>query len=137
MPHHAARSRVGVFRSSSSEVRARVATMVSQSVAHEEAQFSYVTDAHDGRLDLSLRGELDLACSDLLGGADAEDGADLNEVVVDIAALDFIDTAGVRALADMQSRNMLMGRTVEMVNPTRLVRRVITLYGREDLLAPA
>ena len=108
--------------------------MVSRSVAHEEVQFSYITDAREGRLDLALHGELDLACSDLLGNVTDEDGDDLSEVVVDIAALEFIDTAGVRALADMQSRNLLRGRSVEMVNPTALVRRVVTLYGREDLL---
>jgi anti-anti-sigma factor len=107
-----------------------------KTVAHDEVQFSYITDAREGRLDLSLHGELDLACSSLLDRVEDENGGDLNEVVVDIAALEFIDTAGVRALADMQSRNQAQGRTVDMINPTRLVRRVVGLFGREDMLAP-
>lgn len=113
-----------------------VTTVVSRTLTHHVTQFSCITDAREGRLELSLYGELDLACSDLLEAvSDDEDGDDLREVVVDIAALEFIDTAGVRALADVQSRNLIRGRSVEMVNATRLVRRVVTLYGREDLLA--
>ena len=110
--------------------------MGSRTITDQNVQFTYITDAREGRLDLSLHGELDLACSELLGRIEDENG-DVDQVVVDIAALEFIDTAGVRALAEVQSRNLIQGRTVQMVGATRLVERVVTLYGREDLLALA
>jgi anti-sigma B factor antagonist len=110
--------------------------MVCQTVAHDEVPFSLVSDAHEGRLDLSLRGELDLACSDMLSRFPSQDHAGLHEVVVDATSLDFIDTAGVRALVEVRSRSEAGGRTFAVTNPTALVRRVVTLFGREDLLAP-
>lgn len=109
--------------------------MVSHTVAHPDVPFSLVTDARHGRLDLSLVGELDLACSDMLRPLTAEDQKGLHEVVVDAAALEFIDTAGVRALVAVRARNEARGRRFAMVNSTALVRRVVTIYGREDLLA--
>jgi anti-anti-sigma factor len=108
--------------------------MASQNVTHEAVPFSYISDAREGRLNLSLHGELDLACSDLLSRLADEDDADLREVVVDVTDLEFIDTAGVRALAEVQSRNQLKGRTVEISESSSLVRRVIRLFGREDML---
>jgi anti-anti-sigma factor len=111
--------------------------MVSRTITDQQVQFSYITDAREGRLDLSLHGELDFACSELLERIGDDEDGDLTQVVIDIAALEFIDTAGVRALADVQSRNLMLGRTVQMVGATRLVERVVTLYGRRDLLVLA
>jgi anti-anti-sigma factor len=108
--------------------------MARHTVRHEEVPFSLDSDAHEGRLDLSLHGELDLACTDLLARLGDDEGDDVREVVVDIADLEFIDTAGIRALADVQARNLNRGRTVAVNNPTSLVRKVITLFGRSDML---
>jgi anti-anti-sigma factor len=107
---------------------------MASTVTHDEVPFSMISDAREGRLDVSLHGELDLACSGLLSPFAAEDSDGLREVVVDIADLEFIDTAGIRALADVQARNLNRGRTVAVNNPTSLVRRIITLFGRADML---
>ena len=108
--------------------------MVSQIFTHAEVPFSLTTDAREGRLELILCGELDLACSDMLSRLAGEDDADVREVVLDVTDLDFIDTSGVRALADLRTRNEGLGRMVAMTAPSALVRKVMTLMGRVDLL---
>jgi anti-anti-sigma factor len=102
---------------------------------HPHVPFAVASDIRDGHLALDLSGELDLACSDLLERDGHEDDMSVSDVVVDMAHLEFIDTAGVRALVEVKNRHMDRGRTVKMVNPVGLVRKVVGLYGRSDLLA--
>ena len=102
---------------------------------HPHVPFAVASDMHDGHLALDLSGELDLACSDLLARDGHEDDSSVSDVVVDMSHLEFIDTAGVRALVEVKNRHVDRGRTVRMVNPVTLVRKVVGLYGRADLLA--
>jgi anti-anti-sigma factor len=90
---------------------------------------------HDGHLALGLHGELDLACTSMLESDGHEDDKTIHDVTVDMADLEFIDTAGVRALIEVKTRHSARGRRVHLVNSARLVRKVVTLYGRSDLLA--
>ena len=107
-----------------------------QNYQHTEVPFAaQVTNTHDGHLTLDLSGELDLACTELLEQDGHEDDPSVHDVVVDMSHLEFIDTAGVRALVEVKDRHLGRGRTVEMVNPVALVRKVVGLYGRADLLA--
>lgn len=106
-----------------------------RSTTHPEVPFTVVSDMHDGHLALDLRGELDLACTALLDSDGHEDDRSIHDVTVDMAALEFIDTAGVRALIEVKTRHSERGRTVHVVNSARLVRKVVSLYGRSDLLA--
>ena len=103
--------------------------------SHPLVPFAVASDMHDGHLSLDLTGELDLACTDLLATDGHEDDTSVRDVVVDMSHLDFIDTAGVRALVEVKNRHVERGRTVQMVNPVKLVRKVVGLYGRADLLA--
>jgi anti-anti-sigma factor len=108
--------------------------MVLQTINHTEVPFSLVVESVEGRLRLLLRGELDLACCDLLDSVTGEDDEALREVLLDVTELDFIDTSGVRALAGVRTRNESRGRVVDITTPTPLVRRVVGLMGRTDLL---
>jgi anti-anti-sigma factor len=110
---------------------------VSRSLSHPQVPFAAeVSTTADGRhLTLDLTGELDLACIDLLDRDGHEEDLTVHDVRVDMSHLDFIDTAGVRALVEVKDRHLDRGRTVEMVNPVALVRKVVGLYGRADLLA--
>jgi anti-anti-sigma factor len=99
-----------------------------------QAPFAVATDMHDGHLAVDLSGELDLACTDALERDGHEDDTSVSDVVVDMSLLEFIDTAGVRALIEVKNRHLDRGRTVQMVNPVKLVRKVVGLYGRADLL---
>ncbi len=111
--------------------------MPTSHVQHPHVPFSIDAAMHDGHLALGLSGELDLASTDLLGQDGHDDDANVFDVVVDMSHLEFIDTAGVRALIEVKNRHVDRGRTVEMVNPVALVRKVVGLYGRSDLLRPA
>ena len=105
---------------------------------HPQVPFAtHVTNSNDGHLTLDLSGELDLACTAMLDRDGHEDDTSVHDVVVDMSHLDFIDTAGVRALVEVKERHLGRGRTVEMVNPVALVRKVVGLYGRADLLTVA
>ena len=107
----------------------------SHTLRHPHVPFAVASDMHDGHLALDLSGELDLACSDLLEHDGHEDDLSVSDVVVDMSHLEFIDTAGVRALVEVKNRHLDRGRTVQMINPVTLVRKVVGLYGRSDLLA--
>lgn len=102
---------------------------------HADVPFVVVSDMADGHLALGLSGELDLACSDLLDSDGHEEDRSIHDVTVDIEHLEFIDTAGVRALIGVRERHQDRGRTVHLVRPADLVRKVVTLYGRGDVLA--
>lgn len=90
---------------------------------------------HDGHLALDLHGELDLACTAMLELDGHDDDMSIHDVTVDMSDLEFIDTAGVRALIEVKTRHSDRGRTVHLVNSVHLVRKVVSLYGRSDLLA--
>ncbi|GAA1922337.1 STAS domain-containing protein [Nocardioides marmoribigeumensis] len=102
---------------------------------HPLVPFAVSSDMHDGHLALDLSGELDLACTDALDRDGHEDDLSVSDVTVDMSHLEFIDTAGVRALVEVKNRHLDRGRSVQMVNPVTLVRKVVGLYGRADLLA--
>jgi anti-anti-sigma factor len=104
-------------------------------LSHPVVPFAVASGMHEGRLSLDLTGELDLACTDLLASDGHEDDTSVQDVTVDMSRLEFIDTAGVRALVDVKNRHVDRGRTVQMVNSVTLVRKVVGLYGRADLLA--
>ncbi len=106
-----------------------------RTVSHPIVPFTVASGMRDGHLALDLTGELDLACTDLLATDGHEDDTTVHDVVVDMAKLDFIDTADVYALIEVKNRHVERGRTVQMVNPVKLVRKVVGLYGRADLLA--
>ncbi len=110
-------------------------SMVEIRTTHPSVPFAVASDMHDGHLAIDLSGELDLACSELLERDAHENDASVSDVVVDMSHLEFIDTAGVRALIEVKNRHLDRGRNVRMINPVKLVRKVVGLYGRSDLLA--
>ena len=106
-----------------------------RTVHHPLVPFAVTSGMRDGHLSLDLSGELDLACTEALDTDGHEDDTSVLDVTVDMSHLEFIDTAGVRALIEVKNRHLDRGRAVHMVNPVTLVRKVVGLYGRADLLA--
>ena len=102
---------------------------------HQQVPFTAISVVRNRRLTVQLVGELDLACVELLEDCDHDADPTIREVVVDASELTFIDTAGVRALIEVKTRHSDRGRTVHLVNSVTLVRKVVSLYGRSDLLA--
>jgi anti-anti-sigma factor len=85
-------------------------------------------------LTIAIVGELDVATGHLVEGAQQSMQGQYRSLRYDLAGLDFIDSAGLRALlapADLQID--ISG--ISITNPTRAVRRLLELRGLRDLIA--
>jgi anti-sigma B factor antagonist len=101
---------------------------VTSPVVHTEATRTVVT----------LRGETDLSTRPALADALSRVIATGNgDVVVDLAAVTFIDTAIVRSLATGQRLLDRTGRTLTFRSPSRLAVRVLDMFGLTELIEPA
>ncbi len=110
--------------------------MATHTVSHDEVPFAVIADSRRGRLTMSLHGELDLACTNLLESVSYENDQDVDDIVVDLADLDFTDTSGIRALIGVQRRNLDRGRKVSLADAQGCVRKMFTLSGLSDALVP-
>ncbi|MEV0561772.1 STAS domain-containing protein [Dactylosporangium sp. NPDC050588] len=100
------------------------------------AQFDVKTSEVDGRAVVALAGECDLTCREELTAAllAAVDLAPV--VVVDLAALRFIDSSGIHALVAGHHAAQRQSRRLEVVNAAGVVAHVLDMTGVGDLLAP-
>ena len=80
---------------------------------------------------VALHGELDIADAADVAAALAAAAAGRTGIVVDLAALTFIDCSGVRSLARARARHG--GGAVLLAAPRREVLRVIALTGLFDI----
>ena len=99
----------------------------------------WVTFSHLGRADLvRLAGEIDVANAPAIGAEIAAQTAASSAVLIDLTAVSFLDSAGVRLL------DTLIGALGERRTPVRLVvaetgsvRLTLTMCAfREDVLSP-
>jgi anti-sigma B factor antagonist len=89
---------------------------------------------HDGAVCLSISGELDLASLPLFrarlrSGAEATDN-----LVLDLRALQSIDSTGIHALLDAYQMFSLSGRRMALVAVPPRVQRVLTVFGVDEIL---
>ena len=86
---------------------------------------------------LALTGELDMAAAFRIEPeADrllARPGAD--RLVVDLAAVTFVDSAGLGALLAIRERSQELGIEFALVSPSAPVRRMLELSGTSGMLA--
>jgi len=75
-----------------------------------------------GELDLAVAGDV-LAAVRVAIAATPEDGS----VVVDVAAVTFMDATGLRALTDAEAEAASLGRGFDVVNLSPPVRRLLAL----------
>jgi anti-anti-sigma factor len=87
----------------------------------------------DGARVLHLTGEFDVATADLDLLADAVHDTDAM-VVVDMAAVTFIDSAGLGLLVGFQSLVNQQGRAFAIRRPTRHIERVLAVSGLDRVL---
>jgi anti-anti-sigma factor len=86
---------------------------------------------------LRLHGEVDCLSSPYLRGVlDASIDAGHCDVVLDLTALEFMDAAGLRVIANAADRLELMGGTLAIRSPSELVRRMLEISGMTDLAMP-
>jgi anti-sigma B factor antagonist len=100
------------------------------------AQFEARTSDADGRVLVALVGECDLAVSDQLHEALLAAVRRAPVVVVDVAALEFLDSSGVHGLVTAHHAALAAGGRLYVVNPTGSVATVLDLTGVSALLSP-
>jgi anti-anti-sigma factor len=91
-------------------------------------------------LRLRLGGELDLAAEPAIVDAVVQalaDHADLAVVDLDVTAVEFIDSYGVRALLHCRDVAAARGCEVQLTDVTGPVTRLLELFGLDDLIQPA
>lgn len=84
-------------------------------------------------LGLLLSGELDLAGTDrLLGEAESISAGDT--LTLDLSGLSFMDSAGLKALMNLDRRSKREGWSLTIENPQTQVRRLLELCGFDQRL---
>jgi|RhiMetdeSRZDD1v2_1073273.scaffolds.fasta_scaffold759407_2 anti-sigma B factor antagonist len=85
----------------------------------------------DGDLQLALDGELDIATVDLLRTAVARSLADTTSLrlVLDLGAVSFCDSTGVRALVSSHDQARDAGVQMRITNAQDIVERVLRVTG--------
>ena len=82
-----------------------------------------------------LQGEIDLSCVELLDSIDSLNLEDVAAVTLDMAGLEFVDSAGAQALLRLRDTELAAGREVRLIGPRPNVRKVFHLLGQEHVLA--
>ena len=80
-------------------------------------EFAISADQRDGSVRLTLHGELDLATAPELEQLVNERIDAGDEVVVDLRALEFMDSSGIRVLVAAHARAGRVGTTLVIVRP--------------------
>jgi anti-sigma B factor antagonist len=107
-----------------------------RAMATPPEEFSISADERDGRLLLTLRGELDIATApELETLLDVRLGAG-REVVVDLRGLDFMDSSGVRVLVAAHAQAGRAGTRMSLVRPEpgSAVAKIIEVSGLDGEL---
>jgi len=99
-------------------------------------EFAIAADERDGRAHLVLRGELDLATAPQLEDLVNERLDAGQEVVVDLRALEFMDSSGIRVLVAAHARAGRTGTRIVVVRPPRTsaVAKIIDVSGLDGEL---
>ena len=88
----------------------------------------------DGRATLTLAGECDLAAAEPTRALLTElEGSGARAIVMDVQALTFLDSSGVRVLLDAHKRS-LGERTFAVLNGSGPAHRSLTLLGMDKVL---
>jgi anti-anti-sigma factor len=82
-----------------------------------------------------LQGEIDLSCVELLDSIHSLNLEDVVTMTLDLADLEFVDSAGTEALLRLRATELASGRDVRLIGPRPNVRKVFHLLGQEHVLA--
>ncbi|MBM2621335.1 STAS domain-containing protein [Actinoplanes sp. LDG1-06] len=99
-------------------------------------RFEAKTDEHAGHVRVTLAGDCDLAVRDQLHTVLADALGSSPVVVVDLGAVEFLDSSGVHALIVAHHAARARGGRVTVVNATGAVASVLDITGVAELLGP-
>ena len=105
-------------------------------MASPPEEFSISTDDRDGRVFVTLRGELDIATAPELEQIVNERLDDGREVVVDLRGLEFMDSSGIRVLVAAHARAGRTGTRLVVVRAAdgSAVAKIVEVSGLESEL---
>lgn len=90
----------------------------------------------DGQAVLRLSGDLDMASAELLGEAARRVHAEgILCLVLDLSALDFVDSSGLNQFVAALKRQRGIGGEVVLQAPTAQVKRVLEIVGMNEIFA--
>ncbi|HUD39108.1 MAG TPA: STAS domain-containing protein [Streptosporangiaceae bacterium] len=89
----------------------------------------------DGRVIVSLRGELDVTFAAGIAASLAEIAARACQIIVDLEGLEFIDSSGLAALARARSHARHAGGDLLLAAPQQQVLRLLTLTRLMDVFS--
>ena len=81
-----------------------------------------------------LRGEIDISNGDAFRARLDQAAAAGHDLILDLADLTFLDTTGAGIIADTADRLRALGRTLAVVNPRPIVRRLLVLLQLDQLI---
>lgn len=81
---------------------------------------------------LAVTGEIDAHTAPLI--ADAIAGAEPDRIVVDLSGVEFVDSSGLRVLIEAHQQRTGHGRSMVIVNPSVVVRRLFEIAGVDSYL---
>jgi anti-anti-sigma factor len=94
-----------------------------------------VVEVQPPTLCVSIEGELDLSCCQLVEAVAKVDLAGVTDVMIVLRDLEFCDIPGLRALVHLRDQQREEGREIRFVEARPIVRRLAQLTGYDDLLA--
>jgi anti-anti-sigma factor len=97
--------------------------------------FSIETDGTDGRVVVTLAGDIDLAAADSLWEVLDQSLTPAGTLIVRCSAIAFLDSMGLRALIRAHQKAAELGAAFRLAEPSATVLRVLELAGIPDLFA--
>ena len=88
-----------------------------------------ITATDDG---LSVAGEIDAHTAP--GLAEAIDGCEQQHIVIDMSAIEFVDSSGLRVLIEAHQKARAEDRSVQLANPSTAVSRLLEISGIDHYL---
>ena len=90
--------------------------------------FEVSSPTHDGAVKLAVKGDIDMASADQLRRA-LDDAPAGDRLVLDLTAVSYLDSAGVKVLYDHLDRNPEL-----IIDPDAVILRILAITGLHDRL---
>lgn len=98
--------------------------------------FSVRTESRNEVCRICLQGEMDMAAVPILEDELANLNTNPSNLLIDLSALKFVDSSGLKYLIDIQQRLGSPESTIELIHPSDPVVKLIELTGTQFLVTP-
>jgi anti-sigma B factor antagonist len=98
--------------------------------------FSVRTESRNDVCRICLQGEMDMAAVPILEDELANLNPNPSNLLIDLSALKFVDSSGLKYLIDIHQRLGSPESTIELIHPSDPVMKLIELTGTQFLVTP-